>query len=326
MPVIRRKWRPPLALVVGCTVFGVLALPAIGLLVLFDLSTIMGWASARALIALVILIATCVIGFVLWRTIMRPVKALSLYAGELPAPLPDHFGTRELADLGRSVIQMRTRLEDRETGLKAYTDHVTHELRSPLSAIHGAAELLASVGSDADRAELVETIQQSTSRIEHLLGDLQRLSRARDPRGSGPSDPQSLADSIEIEGLTLRVEARSPVPLPSETLTAVLEQLAQNAARHGARTLTIKSGENRLSVIDDGPGIGPGDVHRIFEPFFTSSRVDGGTGMGLPIARTLLRANGGDLILVPGADGARFDIILPEKQLVGRSIRGQIKD
>jgi signal transduction histidine kinase len=64
-------------------------------------------------------------------------------------------------------------------------------------------------------------------------------------------------------------------------------------------------------VADDGRGIAPGDRLRLFEPFFTSRRRDGGTGLGLPIARALLAASRGGLELMPSTSGARFEIVVP---------------
>ena len=66
----------------------------------------------------------------------------------------------------------------------------------------------------------------------------------------------------------------------------------------------------RLTVSDDGAGVPPGDRDRLFEPFFTSRRAEGGSGLGLPIARSLLEACGGTLELVDGVGGATFALTL----------------
>lgn len=308
--LIRAKWRPTLALIVACTVLGVLALPTVGLFALMDLAPVMGWTTARNGIALVILLGTGLIGYVLWRTIMRPVTALSDFAQDPDATLPGHFGTRELAHLAGDVARMRGRLEDREAGMRAFAGHVTHELRSPLSAILGAAELLETVEDPETRSELIGNIDAATRRAQRLLDDLHRLTRAHDPRGEGPCSLRAVARAIDAPFVP---SGEDRVPLPAETLTAVLDQLAQNAVRHGAGRIALHHGEGRLTVTDDGSGITDADRARVFDPFFTTARDLGGTGMGLPIARALLQASGADIVVADVETGARFDIVMPEE-------------
>jgi signal transduction histidine kinase len=67
----------------------------------------------------------------------------------------------------------------------------------------------------------------------------------------------------------------------------------------------------RIQFADDGPGVPAGDRDRLFEPFFTSRRAEGGTGLGLPIARSLLAADGGSIALRRSETGACFEVVLP---------------
>jgi signal transduction histidine kinase len=75
--------------------------------------------------------------------------------------------------------------------------------------------------------------------------------------------------------------------------------------------VTLSAERCRVEVADDGPGIAPADRDRLFEPFFTTRRADGGTGLGLPIARSLLDACNGTIRLEAGHEGARFALDLP---------------
>jgi signal transduction histidine kinase len=79
----------------------------------------------------------------------------------------------------------------------------------------------------------------------------------------------------------------------------------------------VESGEDevRLTVSDDGEGVPMGDRERLFEPFFTSRRAEGGTGLGLPIARSLLAASHASIALIDSARGAAFRIVLPRAPL-----------
>ena len=99
-----------------------------------------------------------------------------------------------------------------------------------------------------------------------------------------------------------------PLPISANDLQAVLAQLAQNAAAHGATCINLRWANETLQVTDDGNGVACGNQSRLFDPFFTTSRATGGTGMGLSIARALLGAHGGKIAFVPTDQGARFDI------------------
>jgi signal transduction histidine kinase len=111
-----------------------------------------------------------------------------------------------------------------------------------------------------------------------------------------------------VEGIEVVVTRDGRVPMPAEDLQAVLAQLAQNAMAQGASRLDLRWDGSVLSVIDNGAGVAMGNQARIFDPFFTTTRTSGGTGMGLSIVSALVAAHGGQIALVPGETGARFDI------------------
>ena len=308
---VRRKWRPPLALVVGGTLAGVLGVPLVGIGYFKVAGDILGWAETAWLIAWMAIISTTILGFLLWRLVLRPVYALTAHAramkaGRVDTPLPAYFGTPEFSDLGQSVIDMGETLNSRASGLRAYADHVTHELKSPLTAITGAAELLQGDMDKSDRAVLAKTIQDAASRMEHLLSDMRAHAAAGLERVGGQTDLKDAASMVE--GIDVVVSQEGTLPISTDDLRAVLTQLAQNAAAHGATRLTLRCEECTLSVSDNGAGVAEGNQSRLFDPFFTTTRKEGGTGMGLSIARALLGAHGGKIEFIPTAQGARFDI------------------
>lgn len=110
-----------------------------------------------------------------------------------------------------------------------------------------------------------------------------------------------------------------PLPLvamPPNVLEAVLVGLIENSKQAGATRVTLSARSApagvTVTVTDDGPGVPPGDRHRIFEPFFTTRRSNGGTGLGLPILRSLLDGKRGSIDLDASyAAGASFVISLP---------------
>ena len=309
---VRRKWRPPLALVIGGTLAVVLALPVFGIAWLRLAGNILGWLETAQLFAAMAILATLLLAALLWRLVLRPVWALTAHARAMKAgwvdrPAPSRFGTAEFGELGRSVIEMGDVLHSRARSLSAYADHVTHELKSPLTSLRGAAEMLHDPDLPAeDRAALLATIDTSAARMEQLLNELRAHAAARLVAKPGQSDVAAVASKLEVAGLDIGVTQDGSLPISAQDLERVLTQLAGNAAAHGASRLELVCHGQQLDVIDDGPGVAEGDCGRIFDPFFTSRRESGGTGMGLSIARALVEAAGGRISLEPSETGAHF--------------------
>ena len=202
---VNRKWRPPLALIVGGTLASVLGLPLVGIGYFKVAGNILGWGETAWMIAWMAIISTTILGFLLWRLVLRPVYALTAHAramkaGRLDTPLPAHFGTPEFSDLGQSVIDMGETLHNRASGLRAYADHVTHELKSPLTAISGAAELLQNDISEADRTALANTIKEAAERMERLLSDMRAHAAAGMERVGGEADIAEVAATLTDQG------------------------------------------------------------------------------------------------------------------------------
>lgn len=301
------KWRPPLALIIGGTLLGVLFLPIVALFLLRELSPHFGWTQSFLMLGIGVVVATGLLGFLLRRLIQRPVYGLTTYARALrrgePAEPPTQYGTPELQDLGRAVIDMGASLEGRATQLRAYADHVTHELKSPLTALRGSAEMLEGTEAPQARAQLLRSINAAATRMERLLEDLQQHARASQSSGPGQAQLRPIGEALGVV-----VDADAMLPLSEKDLETILSQLVQNARVHGASTVRLIPGAHSLDIVDDGPGIADGDRARIFDPFFTTRRESGGTGMGLSIVRSLCQANGAAITLQDSPKGARFRI------------------
>lgn len=307
---VDRKWRPPLALVIGGGLAGVLLTPLVGIVWFRIFGNIMSAKEVALLVSLIAFVATGILGFLLWRLVLRPVVALTRHAravktGRRDSPAPQHFGTPEFHALGQSIIDMGETLHNRAESMRAYADHVTHELKSPLTSIQGAAELLDDPNlSDADRQALTATLMTSARRMATLLDDMRRHAVARQQAGPGDA---LLADVLPaVAGLEIRVQGAGPVPMPPEDLGAVLVQLAQNARDHGADVLDILWEGGRMVLADNGSGISGGDQARVFDPFFTTRRDSGGTGMGLSVVRSLVAAHGGRIDVLSPDQGTSF--------------------
>ncbi|THH36758.1 HAMP domain-containing histidine kinase [Aliishimia ponticola] len=313
---VRRKWRPPLLLVLGGTLLAVLALPILGLTVFRLAGDILGWAETAWLIFWLAVVATAALAWLLSRLVLRPVWALTAHAQAMKVardvPPPDRFGTAELSDLGQSVIEMGATLHGRARGLSAYADHVTHELKSPLTAIRGAAEMLDDPGlAPGDRARLLQTIHNSGARMQRLLDDLRAHAAVRLTAAQGECTLAEALAAAELPGgLDLKATSQARLPIAAQDLARVITQLARNAAEAGAQAMVISDVDAGLRVADDGPGIAEGDRDRVFDPFFTSRRDAGGSGMGLSVVQSLIEAAGGQITLEPSGavstEGASF--------------------
>ncbi|HEY3070487.1 MAG TPA: DUF4118 domain-containing protein [Gaiellaceae bacterium] len=206
----------------------------------------------------------------------------------------------------------RLRLSD--TVKTAILRAVSHDLRSPLTAIRVAAESLASTAlrlSEADRERQLDTVREESRRLDRLVANLLDLSRLQTGAVTARRElvavdelvGQALAELVGDDH-PVRVELPSDIPLvevDSVQIERALVNLIENALRYSPahedvvlRVATSPT-EAVLSVDDHGPGIEEPDLERIFEPFQGASEGDGrqGTGLGLAIARGFTEANGG---------------------------------
>ena len=298
------KWRPPLALVLGGTLAAVFFLPLIGIGYFRVAGGVLGWAETAWMIGWMAFAATVVLGYLLWRLVLQPVRALTAYAeAHDDAVAPSHFGTPEFSALGQAVLDMTATLNGRAAVLRSYADHVTHELKSPLTVVRGAAELLDDPGlAAADRDRLLSGIREATDRMEALLDSQRALARAQEPMPAGECRLSEVLADHDVKLVNDGV-----VPLPREVMVLVATHLIGNARAHGAAAVTCELQGDRLVISDDGPGISPGNRDRVFDPFFTTRREVGGTGMGLPIVQRMLRAQGAEIVLLD-RPGAVFEI------------------
>jgi two-component system, OmpR family, sensor kinase len=309
---VNRRWRPSLGFVLGGALLATLGFAFFGLVALRYLGLVIGFRQAALILGAVILVLTGALGWLLVRLLLRPITALEDYAvaqaaGGQALP-PGHFGTSELHRTAVAVMDMAETLRDREATIRSFTDHVTHEIKTPVSAIRAAVELLEDGGglSVAD-LRIVGQIDGAQAQIAGQLQALREAAQAREVRYLG----QTTLDEV-VPGLTgarfVVVGGDVPLPMAAAGLALVLGHLVRNAVEHGAREVRLTAQGAELRVQDDGMGISAGNRDRVFEPFFTTGRERGGTGMGLSIVRNILAAHGGEIAL-DGASGPTVFVI-----------------
>jgi two-component system, OmpR family, sensor histidine kinase KdpD len=214
---------------------------------------------------------------------------------------------------------------------------ISHDLKTPLAAVLGAAGALRDMGGklgDAEKADLLTTIIDESERLNRFIANLLDMTKLE----SGAVSPNvALHDLGEIVGTALRragrilshhrVELELAPDLPMLEVDAVLfEQalfnLLDNAAKYAPTETTIRIQSWRtadtvyLSVLDEGSGIPPGDLELIFDKFYRAQKTDqvrAGTGLGLAIARGFVEAMHGTIAAANRTDrsGAAFTISLP---------------
>jgi two-component system sensor histidine kinase KdpD len=210
---------------------------------------------------------------------------------------------------------------------------VSHDLRSPITAIMTAGEVLQGSGdtlSESERVELLASIRTEVRRLDRLVSNLLDLSRLE----AGAASP--VPELWPVDGLVARAldvigagNARIDVVLPHELppvkvdpgqLEHVLVNLLENALKFSPRSNSVEiraehiGGEVVLRVVDHGPGIPPDEQRRIFEPFTRGTSDDGerGSGLGLAIARGFANVNGGRLWVESElGGGSAFAVSLP---------------
>jgi two-component system sensor histidine kinase KdpD len=233
--------------------------------------------------------------------------------------------------LAREAVEAET-LRQSDRVKTAVLQAVGHDLRSPLTAIRTAAEVLESPALDlapGDREDLVETIRVESRRLERLVGNLLDLSRLE--AGASRARPE-VWPVDEVIGRALdqlgddggRVVVREEPDLPPLRVDAVqveraLANLLENALKFSSPVDPVEVSSARrdglvaIRVHDRGPGVPKADHQRIFAPF---ERGDSrGNGLGLAIARGFAEANGGGLRVVDDGPGATFELTLPAASL-----------
>lgn len=272
-----------------------------------------------ALGVVLIFAALVALSGLLSRGIVRPIEQLgeatrAVAGGGGSVPLPPATAAVEIQALYRDFGAMADAIERRSRYLRDFAHAVSHEFKTPLAAIGGAVELLQDHPdmAPADRERFLANMAADAGRLDQLVSRLLDLARADmiDPVEGATTDLgialRRIADAYRAAAFAVALdvpEGLADAIVPPAVIEASVAGLIENSRQAGASGVVLAArrtgGCLELTVRDDGPGIPAGDRDRIFEPFFTSRRVSGGTGLGLPIARSLLRAYRGTIALDP---------------------------
>jgi two-component system OmpR family sensor kinase len=299
------------------------------------------------LTALIVLAAVVALSAVVVRLGMQPpiqmehtVEAIS--RGDLSRRVPAGPARTEVGRLGAAFNGMLSKIEaafrqkeQSEQTLRQFVADAGHELRTPLSTIRGYAELTRSgaLRDQPARDQALERIEAEATRLGVLVDELLLLARLDQHRPLNPTEADlvelakdAVADA-QIRDLRRDVSYQGPeqaaiVQVDADRIRQVLTNLLSNALIHTTpgtpvrvRVETVR-GMVQLSVEDEGPGLSPDQVARVFERFYrvdaSRGRASGGSGLGLAIVQGVVAASGGTVRCESTvAGGTTFTVALP---------------
>jgi signal transduction histidine kinase len=277
-----------------------------------------------------------VLAAVFWRVVgaaLRPVEALRTGAEEItggarPGRLPVPDSRDEIYRLAVTLNGMLHRLDAARARQRAFVADAAHELRSPLTNMRTELEVAQRLTDSTDWPALADDLLTDVHRLSRLVDDLLLLARADDAATRAAAAP---TEPVELGQLLAEVAARYPavafhrpaVPLPTrgdrDALGRMVANVLDNATRHAESkvelTVAADGAYQKISVVDDGPGIPAADRERVFQRFTRlddgRARDGGGSGLGLAIVRELVRRHGGTVTLSDAGPGLRVDVRLP---------------
>jgi two-component system OmpR family sensor kinase len=277
-------------------------------------------------------------GYVVTRALGERVKRLEVAAEKVAAGDFDHpiavDSGDELGQLAVAFNQMQRRLAQLEEARKKFIATASHELRTPIFSLGGFVELLEDEELDAEtRRRFLDQVKQQVERLRKLSVDLLDLSRLES--GSLELRPEQVdlgeltrSVSGEFEPTLAQHDSHLELHLPSRAIDAVCDPvrvaqimriLIDNALTHtssGTRILVTAGHDNgnvKLVVRDNGEGIDPQSISRIFEPFYTADDAQG-SGLGLAIASELAERMAGRLSVASAPGDTTFTLELPSEQ------------
>ncbi|OQX15437.1 MAG: two-component sensor histidine kinase [Thiothrix lacustris] len=272
-------------------------------------------------------------------TISRPIRELlrqteRVRQGEQREVEPIHNPvTKEIAQLSESFAGMSHALAERSDYIRRFATHVSHEFKTPLTAMQGALELLHDHldTMPAERREkFIQNLLADTQRLKQLVNRLLELARAdsletRRETSTLPALFKALRNRYQERGLQVglhNVLPNTPLAIAPDALETIVINLFDNSLQHGANRVdvyaNISGSQLRLRLHDNGEGVSAANRGKIFTPFFTTKRINGGTGLGLEIVTSILKAYGGSIRLGDATQGAEFILLLVLEKSEGK--------
>lgn len=256
----------------------------------------------------------------------RPVRHITRFANAIATGNKEPafkaitgFVPREVHDLDRSLRTMTQRLAERSAYIEELASNISHELKTPITSIRGAIELLRDNDSampELQRQRFLQTIDLAGQRLQLLVSRLLDLARIENAPGAKETIEvvPFLEEVVAPHGQRIELQTRLAPKWwtgQKDHFRSAINNLLDNALRYGGNKPVIVRLENRndrlvIEVEDFGPGISKANQTRVFERFFTTERENGGTGLGLSIVKAIAEAHGGHVRFVSSSQGTTF--------------------
>ncbi len=293
-------------------------------------------------IGVLLILASTIMGFIISRSITRPInklmtKAKYISKGEYDKKIEINTDILEINDLINSINNLSQSIKEQENIRKRLTGDISHELKTPLTNIQSHLEAMID-GIWEPTEERLLSVKEEAERLSSLVSDMQKLNKYDESSIKLKKDNVNISDIIcfvifQFSNLAksrnIKIEyEKNNINLycDKDKITQALVNILSNAIRYSNEGSTIfieeKLKDNKviISIEDQGIGISEEDLKYVFERFYRAdksrTRATGGTGIGLTIVKSIVSSHGGEVKLESKlGEGSKFTIILPKEDI-----------
>ncbi|HBI7013581.1 TPA: HAMP domain-containing protein [Clostridium perfringens] len=293
-------------------------------------------------IGVLLILASTIMGFIISRSITRPInklmtKAKYISKGEYDKKIEINTDILEINDLINSINNLSQSIKEQENIRKRLTGDISHELKTPLTNIQSHLEAMID-GIWEPTEERLLSVKEEAERLSSLVSDMQKLNKYDESSIKLKKDNVNISDIIcfvifqfsnlaKSKNIKIEYEKKNiNLYFDKDKITQALVNILSNAIRYSNEGSTIfieeKLKDNKviISIEDQGIGISEEDLKYVFERFYRAdksrTRATGGTGIGLTIVKSIVSSHGGEVKLESKlGEGSKFTIILPKEDI-----------
>ncbi len=293
-------------------------------------------------IGVLLILASTIMGFIISRSITRPInklmtKAKYISKGEYDKKIEINTDILEINDLINSINNLSQSIKEQENIRKRLTGDISHELKTPLTNIQSHLEAMID-GIWEPTEERLLSVKEEAERLSSLVSDMQKLNKYDESSINLKKDNVNISDIIcfvifqfsnlaKSKNIKIEYEKKNiNLYCDKDKITQALVNILSNAIRYSneGSTIFIEEGlkDNKviISIEDQGIGISEEDLKYVFERFYRAdksrTRATGGTGIGLTIVKSIVSSHGGEVKLESKlGEGSKFTIILPKEDM-----------
>lgn len=293
-------------------------------------------------IGVLLILASTIMGFIISRSITRPInklmtKAKYISKGEYDKKIEINTDILEINDLINSINNLSQSIKEQENIRKRLTGDISHELKTPLTNIQSHLEAMID-GIWEPTEERLLSVKEEAERLSSLVSDMQKLNKYDESSINLKKDNVNISDIIcfvifqfsnlaKSKNIKIEYEKKNiNLYCDKDKITQALVNILSNAIRYSNEGSTIfieeKLKDNKviISIEDQGIGISEEDLKYVFERFYRAdksrTRATGGTGIGLTIVKSIVSSHGGEVKLESKlGEGSKFTIILPKEDI-----------